>query len=102
MAAPRAETPRGIIAVADDWRLLQALSIYRLLLLALLVSLLQFGQVSELFEESRPKLFYAACIGYALAALLALFPSIYRRPRLTLQAGGNFLIDIAAVKSAVE
>ena len=101
MAAAKAEVAKDFVAVADDWRLLQALSIYRLLLLALLVSLLQFGQVSELFEESRPRLFYAACIGYALAALLALFPSIYRRPRLTLQAGGNFLIDVAAVSVLV-
>ena len=92
---------RDFVAVADDWRLLQALSIYRLLLLALLLSLLQFGQVSELFEDARPKLFYAACVAYALAALLALFPSMYRRPRLTLQAGGNFLIDVAAVSVLV-
>lgn len=97
MAIARAEVPKGFVAVADDWRLLQALSIYRLLLLALLVSLLQFGQVSELFEEARPRLFYAACVVYSLVALLALLPSIYRRPRLTVQAGGNFLIDVAAV-----
>ena len=89
--------PTGIVAGPDDWRLLQALSIYRLLLLALLLTLQQFGTVDQLFEEARPRLFYPVCIGYALVALLALFPSMYRRPRLSLQAGGNFLIDVAAM-----
>ena len=99
MAAAERSPPAaaGIVAGHDDWRLLQALSIYRLLLLALLLTLQQFGTVDQLFEDSRPRLFYATCIGYALAALLALLPSIYRRPRLSLQAGGNFLIDVAAM-----
>ena len=96
-AAERPNSAGGIVAGPDDWRLLQALSIYRLLLLALLLTLQQFGTVDELFEEARPQLFYPVCIGYALVALLALFPAMYRRPRLSLQAGGNFLIDVAAM-----
>ena len=93
MAPPDKPVRRGdIVPAPDDWRLLQALSIYRLLLLALLISLQQFGTVDELFDESRPRLFYATCVGYALVALLALFPSIYRRPRLNLQAGVNLIL----------
>lgn len=100
-AADRAGRAGGIVAGHEDWRLLQALSIYRLLLLALLLTLQQFGTVDQLFEDARPRLFYAACIGYALSALLALLPSVYRRPRLSLQAGGNYLIDVAAMVTLV-
>lgn len=101
MALPASARRGDIVAAPDDWRLLQALSIYRLLVLALLITLLQFGAVEELFEESRPRLFYGVCVGYALTALLALFPALYRRPRLSVQAGGNFLVDVLAVASLV-
>lgn len=97
MASRVAERKPPVIAVTDDWRLLQAQNVYRLLLLALLISLQQAGTLDLLFEDNRPQLFYGVCIVYALAALCILIPALYRRPALSAQALANFALDTGAI-----
>lgn len=97
MASKAAERKPAVISATDDWRLLQAQNVYRLLLLALLISLQQAGTLDLLFEDSRPRLFYGVCVAYALAALGILVPALYRRPTLSVQALVNFALDTGAI-----
>ncbi|MES2684559.1 MAG: ATP-binding protein [Pseudomonadota bacterium] len=83
--------------VADDWRLLQSLGLYRLLMVTLLVILQESGVIGELFEQVLSSLFFAACRGYALLALPLVLLSLYRRPGLTTQVILNFVVDVTAI-----
>ncbi|HUP90818.1 MAG TPA: ATP-binding protein [Solimonas sp.] len=82
---------------ADDWRLLAALGIYRLLLAVLLIALLQSGYAQQFIERMRPQLFQGVCLGYAVAAVALLLLVVYRTPRIALQAHIHFGVDVAAV-----
>jgi two-component system sensor histidine kinase PilS (NtrC family) len=81
----------------EDWRILRALSLYRLLLVTLLLLLLQGGVMRQLFEPFERELFYSACVVYAVLALLLVLPIVYRRPRVELQAHGQFFVDTGAI-----
>jgi two-component system sensor histidine kinase PilS (NtrC family) len=82
---------------ASDWRLLQSLGLYRLLLVTLLVTLQESGGIGQLFEELQPSLFFATCRGYALLALPLVLITLYRRPSLQVQVALNVLIDTASI-----
>jgi two-component system sensor histidine kinase PilS (NtrC family) len=81
----------------EEWRILRALSFYRLVLVIIQLVLQQSGYLSGIFDEFKPTLFYSVCVVYAIAAGLALLPIVYRRPRVELQAHGQFFIDTAAI-----
>ncbi len=87
--------------VAADWRLLQSLGLYRLLLVTLLVTLQESGAIAQLLEQLRPQLFYLSCRVYALMALPLVLATMYRRPGLTTQVAINFVVDVAAIASLV-
>ncbi len=82
---------------ADDWRLLQSLGLYRLLLVILLVILQESGVIGQLFEQVLSQLFYGACRGYALLSLPLVLLAVYRRPGLVTLVVINFLVDVTAI-----
>ncbi len=86
---------------ADDWRLLQSLGLYRLLLVILLVTLQESGAIAQLFEQVLSGLFFGVCRGYALLALPLVLMTLYRRPGLTTQVIVNFLVDLVAIVTLV-
>lgn len=81
----------------EDWRILRALSLYRLLLVTVLLLLRQSGWLARIFDPFNPQLFYWACVAYAIFALLLLLPIVYRRPRVELQTHLQFFVDTAAI-----
>jgi len=85
--------PRQPDATAEDWRILLALSLYRLLLLASLLLMQESGYTPRFFDHLQTQLFHATCIGYALTAFLLLLLVYRRRPRLSVQARLHFMLD---------
>ncbi|MGQ0585946.1 MAG: sensor histidine kinase [Gammaproteobacteria bacterium] len=81
----------------EDWRILRALSLYRLLLVTVQLLLYESGLLSRIFEPFAPALFYSACVAYAIVALLLLLPIVYRRPGVELQAHAQFFVDTAGI-----
>ena len=77
----------------EDWRILRALSFYRLLLVTVQLVLYETGYLDRIFDAFNPAEFYAICIGYALCALVLLLGIVYRRPSVTLQAHAQFAVD---------
>lgn len=80
-----------------DWRLLRLLSLYRLLLISALLLTYESGFSTVLFEQPLSHLFRYTCNGYAIIALLLLWPLFARRPMLTIQAQIQFVIDAVAL-----
>ncbi|MBI2383583.1 MAG: PAS domain-containing protein [Gammaproteobacteria bacterium] len=85
----------------EDWRILRALALYRLLLVGLLLTLYQSGYAASFFADVRPRWFYGTCLLYALAALLLVVPLLYRMPRVDWQAHLHFATDVLATTSMV-
>jgi len=81
----------------EDWRILRALSLYRLLMVTVLLLLYQGDWLRVIFDSFRPALFYYVCVAYAILALLLLLPIVYRRPRVELQAHAQFFVDTAGL-----
>jgi two-component system, NtrC family, sensor histidine kinase PilS len=81
----------------EDWRILRALSLYRLLLVTLQLVLYETGYLERIFDEFKPSLFYVACVAHAVLALLLMLPMVYRRPGAGLQAHAQFAVDTAAI-----
>lgn len=96
-----AAPPKRRVTAPDDWRILRALSLYRLMLALLLLSMLETGFARFYFAHGDSALFRSTCLAYVAAAgvLLAILAS--RRPRLTLQAYLQFIIDVTAVLALV-
>lgn len=88
---------RQSLLAADDWRLLQSLGLYRLLMVTVLVTLQESDAIAQLFTQVLSGLFYGACRGYALLALPLVLMTAYRRPGLTAQVIINFVVDTAAI-----
>ena len=87
--------------VSDDWRLLQSLGLYRLLLVIVLVTLQETGAIAQLFEQVLNHVFFITCRIYALLALPMVLMPAYRWPGLTTQVILNFLVDTAAIAALV-
>jgi len=81
----------------EDWRILRALSFYRLLLVTLQLVLQQSGWLTKVFDAFQSRLFYFTCVAYAVLAVLLLLPIVYRRPRVEWQAHAQFFVDTAAI-----
>jgi two-component system sensor histidine kinase PilS (NtrC family) len=82
---------------AEDWRVLSALGLYRLLLVALLLAVFESGYAAHFFEQVQPRSFRFIAVGYALAALGLMLLVVYRTPRMLVQAYLNFAVDVSAV-----
>lgn len=81
----------------EDWRILRALSFYRLLLVTLQLVLYESGYLDGIFDGFRADSFYWTCVVYAMLALLLLLPIVYRKPTVAVQAHGQFAVDAAAI-----
>jgi two-component system sensor histidine kinase PilS (NtrC family) len=81
----------------EDWRILRALSFYRLMLVTVQLVLFHSGYLSFIFAQFRPGLFYSACIVYAVLALALVLGIVYRRPGIAWQAQGQFFVDVALI-----
>jgi two-component system sensor histidine kinase PilS (NtrC family) len=84
-------------AATEDWRLLRALSLYRLLLDTLFLVLFDSGAIGEVFGADSPVWFQRICVAYALAALALLWLVFRRRPRIERQALLHFATDLLAL-----
>lgn len=85
--------------MTEDWRILRALALYRLLLDSLLLVLFETNTGKDLFGQIAPMWFHLTCIVYAIAALLLLVPIQRRWPRIEIQAPVHCVVDIAAIIS---
>ncbi|HEX4872147.1 MAG TPA: ATP-binding protein [Nevskiaceae bacterium] len=83
--------------VPDDWRLLLALSVYRLLLVTLLLTLQQTGSAPLVFDQLDSRAFERINQGYALAGLVLLALTFTRRLPLTLLTHAHYGVDVSAI-----
>lgn len=90
-----ADVARG--QVDQDWRILRALSAYRLLLVIFLLLMSHAGLTESLFTQTRQRPFMAACHVYAIASLLVLIPTLRRWMPLLGLAALQLLIDSLAI-----
>lgn len=85
--------------MSEDWRILRALALYRLLLDSLLLILFETNIGKDLFGQIAPMWFHITCVIYAIVALLLLVPIQRRWPRIEIQAPLHCLVDVAAIIS---
>lgn len=85
----------------DDWRVLRALTLYRLLLITLLLTLLESGFTLTLFNRVDAGLFRSINHGYALTSLSLLAPLLLQRPTAGMQMGLQFGIDALFLSALV-
>lgn len=96
--ATRLSAARQLVdARAEDWRVLAVLGPYRLLLVAILLTLFRSGYGPDFFLLLQSKNFYYGCLGYAVAALLLLLLGVYRTPGLRIQAHLHLAADAVAI-----
>jgi len=87
--------------MVEDWQILRMLSLYRLLLVTLLVLLRETGLVLSLLDAMAPLWFQNSCTAYALAALLLMGLVQLRRPGIAIQGPLHFLTDTVMIGSIV-
>jgi two-component system, NtrC family, sensor histidine kinase PilS len=83
--------------VNEDWRLLQALGLYRVLLVTLLVSLHEAQLLMSMIGSTLPLLFHWTGRAYAVVALLLMLPALRRQPALHEQVMLGFAFDALAL-----
>lgn len=81
----------------EDWRILQTLAVYRLLLLALLGGLYALQLVPHFFGRADPARFLSVVAVYSLPTLVLLAGALTRQPGLRTQAHFSFAIDTLAI-----
>lgn len=81
----------------EDWRILRALAVYRLLLVGLLASLALSGFGTLLFEVSDSRRVQWIALAYSWPAAMLMAAALNRLPRLSVQAHLAFLTDTVAV-----
>jgi two-component system sensor histidine kinase PilS (NtrC family) len=86
---------------AEDWRILSALGMYRLVLVIALLGLYEFGYASHFFEQIHSTWFRAIAVGYAMASIILMLPILYRAPAIVVQTHLNFAVDVTAVSLMV-
>lgn len=88
-------------ATSEDWRILRALSLYRLILITLLLVVLQSGYGADLWTTPPQPPLRRACIVYALTALLLVLAVVYRTPRGSVQVHLHFAADLLGIGTLV-
>lgn len=81
----------------EDWRVLRALAVYRLLLVGLLATLALSGAGTLLFEVSDSQRVQWIALAYGWPAAMLMAAALNRLPRLSVQAHLAFLTDTVAV-----
>ncbi len=79
------------------WRVLRASHAYRLTLAALLLTAFGLDEQNRLFGKQNPSLFLKVALIYMALTLLAAAGGYWRRPRLSVQAHLQMLIDLVAL-----
>lgn len=97
----RRSAPGFRSGLTEDWRILRALTLYRLLLITLLLGLLESGVSLQLFEQVNAPLFRQINQGYAIASLLLLLPLRLQTPNIAAQTLAQFGIDLAGITALV-
>lgn len=95
--SPRADLRGDAYTNPDDWRVLQTLAIYRLLLVFLLLGLYVFGYSPLFFDQLEPRSFFLIVLVYALPALALLAATQLRVPSLEAQSHLAFFVDAIAI-----
>ena len=90
----------GAIA-ADDWRALRLLSLYRLGLVVILLSLMAAGYIPQVLTSVNADWYQWTCAVYGGAALLLAWMVLRRRPGMAVQAHVHYLADLAAIATLV-
>ncbi|TJY63026.1 PAS domain-containing protein [Sinimarinibacterium sp. CAU 1509] len=93
LTAPTATAPDRL----EDWRILAVLGLYRLSIVAALLSLYSSGYAPDFFRPLPAQWFYYGCLGYALAALVLLLLGVYRTPGLRIQAHLQLATDCITI-----
>lgn len=79
------------------WRVFRASHIYRLVLAVILLTVFGLDEQNRLFGRQTPELFLGATLSYMGLTLLAIVGSYWRRPRLSVQAHLQVLVDLLAL-----
>jgi len=82
---------------ADDWRILRALSLYRLLLAVLLLILYYSGYAPRFFEQVDGEVFQFAGLGYLAIAIGLMVPLSMRWPSVATQTIVQYLADLVCL-----
>lgn len=93
----QANRPLARSTTPEDWRVLRLLSLYRMLLVILLLVLFETGAARSLFEGVIPDWFQWTCRVYALVALGLIWLVYRRQPSVTAQAQVHFFCDAAVL-----
>ncbi len=91
----------GPTAAPDDWRILRTLSIYRLVLVSLLIALYLLGFAPYFLETVSMRDFYRICLAYAVAAVCLLPPAFRGGVDIRVQTYFGFAIDAMALVALV-
>lgn len=91
----------ALMASPEDWRVLRLLSIYRLLLVAVLITILASGAADVLLGHLDPTLFRRAVNGYGVAALVLFVLVLRGQPVPRAQAHLHLVIDTLAICAIV-
>jgi len=75
----------------------RASSFFRLILAALLLAATTLDEQNRLFGKQNPQLFSWVALGYLALALLAIAGTYWRRPRLTVQAHLQMVVDLVTL-----
>ena len=81
----------------EDWRVLRTLAGYRLVLIALLLTLHFLKIGNWLFDHAEPKNFFPIALGYLPPALLLMAGTYFRQPSIRLQAHLAFFLDALVI-----
>ena len=84
-------------ATPEEWRVLRLLSLYRLILVAVLVVALKAGFATRLFDHLDPTRLSWVCLGYGAVALALLHLVMRQRPILETQAHLHLLGDLTGL-----
>lgn len=92
-AAPEPARSAG----ADEWQILRALVLYRLVLIGTLLVIYHRHIAPHMIGETVPALFTNTCYAYGAAGIVWLVTVLRRMPNLPVQAWLQFLTDAAGI-----
>ena len=84
-------------AAPEEWRVLRLLSLYRLMLVAMLILALETGFAPRIFDHVASDRLRLTCLVYGVIALLLMVVVIRRRPLLETQAHLHLLGDLISL-----
>lgn len=88
-------------AATDDWRILDVLGPYRLLLVAVVLTLHGSGYAPQLVADVDAATLYAGCLLYTASTLTLLALGRLRRPGLQAQASLHLMTDLTTIGALI-